>query len=499
MSDTESEARDSWYNHLDKFLTLGESHGENETSPCIFRVSPALLKEREDAYVPQIQHKECFNEEEKNLIKIEMENLWTQMERKFQERDIEKCYDKYTYYASKFLGGMMVKDACFFLEFFRCLYNESEGDYENILESFFPKFGSKFNPSMRSDIMKDLIKLENQIPLFVLEEVLSMEKGDDLQKAKSSLQVLLKAVFHEIYYRPFDYCAEGESPRQRHILDIYYCCCLGDEEPLEKKKRAEEPQGEKQKAEEHWISLGNSKEDSRKHKSERKKVPSAFRLENGGVKIQASGEIVQDIRFVGKTLHIPPIQLDSDSEIFIRNLVALEVYAPYSPLKRMTAFVQFMNELCPTEKGAAVLREKGVIFGNLEKHSEVTRLFSLCKQSHSLSSCHPIQITRKKLIKYYSRKSRIAAAEAWNEFQKTYFSKPWLLIGGIGATIILILTAVQMKGRKFYTERKSTNEAISTFFDNLKEHNRIQKMVDGGYNQKDLQMPWVDAVEVIMR
>ncbi|GLJ28927.1 hypothetical protein SUGI_0570540 [Cryptomeria japonica] len=312
MSDTESEARDSWYNHLDKFLTLGESHGsEIFKEEAVSRVLVRILLSK-----GQIQHKECFNEEEKNLIKIEMENLWTQMERKFQERDIEKCYDKYTYYAN--------------------------------------------------------------------------------------------------------------------------------EEPLEKKKRAEEPQGEKQKAEEHWISLGNSKEDSRKHKSERKKVPSAFRLENGGVKIQASGEIVQDIRFVGKTLHIPPIQLDSDSEIFIRNLVALEVYAPYSPLKRMTAFVQFMNELCPTEKGAAVLREKGVIFGNLEKHSEVTRLFSLCKQSHSLSSCHPIQITRKKLIKYYSRKSRIAAAEAWNEFQKTYFSKPWLLIGGIGATIILILTAVQV-------------------------------------------------------
>ncbi|GLJ28919.1 hypothetical protein SUGI_0570350 [Cryptomeria japonica] len=108
----------------------------------------------------------------------------------------------------------------------------------------------------------------------------------------------------------------------------------------------------------------------------------------------------------------------------------------------MTTFAHFMNELCQTDNGAAVMRENGVIVGNLWKNSEVTRLFSSCTQSHSLPSCYPIEVTRQKLMKYYSRKSRIAAAEAWNGFRKTYFSKSWFLIGGIWATIILILAAV---------------------------------------------------------
>ncbi|GLJ28917.1 hypothetical protein SUGI_0570320 [Cryptomeria japonica] len=478
--DASSMESDLWYNHVHKYVTLDECRpervgSENETSACMFRVSTALLKECEDAYVPQIVSigpyhygKEelrgmleikweavsrivvrillrkgsyrTSNEEEKDRFKEEMVNLSKQMVAKFGEKaddikqcyDIKQCCDRETNLTNDFLCSMMVPDACFILEFFRCLLNESVVDKEN-LERFFPKFGSKFNPVVRSEIMKDLIKLENQIPLFVLEEILAMEMGESLEIAQSELQILLKAVFHDIYYRPFDYVASGKSHRRNHILDIYYYCCLGDEVH----------QGERQKAQDHRIFLGNSMEDLKKQQSERHKVPSAVQLEKGGLKIRASGKI-QDLRFEGRTLHIPPIQLESDSEIFIRNLMALEVCSPHSPLRRMTAFVQFMNELCQTEKGAAVMRENGVIVVSLGQDSEVARLFSSCKQSRLLPSCHPIQRTRRKLIKFYSRKSRIAAAEAWNEFQKIYFSKPWFLIGGIGATIILILTAVQV-------------------------------------------------------
>ncbi|GLJ14410.1 hypothetical protein SUGI_0232830 [Cryptomeria japonica] len=487
--------RNEWCNDVHKYVTLEEIRPEsNETSPCILRVSEiesSLLKECEDAYLPQIvsigpyhARKEepdegdmeieeywemdikeeavsrvvvrillskgrystsGFNEEGKQRFKEEMRNLSKQMVTKFTERadDIKRCYHKATYYSNEYLGEMMVLDACFILEFFRCLFNESVGEIEN-LERFFPKFGSKFNPVERSKILKDLIKLENQIPLFVLEEVLSMEMRDSLEDAKSRLQVLLKAVFQKFYYRPFDYVASGESLRRNHILDVYYYYCLGDEGPQVENQSAEEAQEERQKAENLWIFLGSFTEDLKEHQFERLKVPSAVQLQNGGVKIQANGKRIQDIFFEGKTLNIPPIQLESDSEIFIRNLIALEMCSPYGSLKRMTAFAQFMNELCQTEKEASVMRENGVIVGNLWQHSEVTRLFSSCKQSHSLPTCYPIEVTREKLLKYYSRKSRIAVIEAWNEFRKTYFPKPWLVIGGIGATIILMLTAVQV-------------------------------------------------------
>lgn len=38
----------------------------------------------------------------------------------------------------------------------------------------------------------------------------------------------------------------------------------------------------------------------------------------------------------------------------------------------------------------------------------------------------------------------------------------------------------------FIENKKSAEQAISTFFDKKKEQNRVQKMADGGYNRKDL-------------
>ncbi|GLJ28918.1 hypothetical protein SUGI_0570340 [Cryptomeria japonica] len=165
---------------------------ENETSPCIFSASTALLKECEDAYVPQILSVGPIHFGKENLIgmeilktdvthtelirlvikahfpasildigKGEMENMFYIMMRKFNymEDEIRHLYDKTINTDKGFLCWMMFQDACFTLEFFRCLFDGSVGDCKN-LERFCHNFGSNFNPVVRSKIMKDLIKLE---------------------------------------------------------------------------------------------------------------------------------------------------------------------------------------------------------------------------------------------------------------------------------------------------------------------------------------------------
>lgn len=56
-----------------------------------------------------------------------------------------------------------------------------------------------------------------------------------------------------------------------------------------------------------------------------------------------------------------------------------------------------------------------------------------------------------------------------------------------------------MDSKKFYRERKATEEALSVFFDKQSERDRVRKMVDRGYNRKDLMMFWADMAKVILR
>ncbi|GLJ28928.1 hypothetical protein SUGI_0570550 [Cryptomeria japonica] len=362
------------------------------------------------------------------------------------------CYDKDMPYRLMeifdyhlVLSWLIARDACFILEFFRCFQETSD-----------PFLGLQSeNPVVISEIMKDLIKLENQIPLFVLEEVLAMEQVDaheevvameqvDAPEAvaapdeviameessrhkkapKSALQELLKVVFRGEYYGPFDYFPDKESPWQNHLLDIYYYYCLGEGNeygPLDRKE---------------------SKEVAESFK--KCKFPSAVELMNGGVQIKAKGGKVQDVGFRCRTLFIPPIKFDVDSEILIRNLIALEVCSTYLVSKSLTEYVQLMDELCQTEKGVSLMREKRIIIGDLRNPSRVIQLLNFTSLAQFQPTCFSFLLTKAELIKYYRRKYRVSSAVVWNEFWDAYVSKPWLVIGGIGATILLLLTGVQV-------------------------------------------------------
>ncbi|GLJ28909.1 hypothetical protein SUGI_0570190 [Cryptomeria japonica] len=295
---------------------------------------------------------------------------------RWREEDIKRCYDKGTPLRGEVLLWMVARDACFILEFFRNHLSGLQDDdifcrYDYVFRPMYhPIFGPQSeNPGVKSAIMKDLIKLDNQIPLFILHDVLDMEMRD----SRSS--------------------DGGQSS--------CFGCAPQQSENLQNPSQSKE-----------W----------------RVKVPSAVQLKNGGVKFKANGKNVVDIRFQGKTLTLPSLKLDVDSEIYIGNLVALENSSPYYKSKSMTSYIKFMYELCKTEKGVDVMREEGVLAGNLWQHSDAVRVFSLCKQSPLSRSQDLFEKTRRKLIKYCNRKFWTAAEILWNEFCNAYGSKPWLVV-----------------------------------------------------------------------
>ncbi|GLJ28930.1 hypothetical protein SUGI_0570600 [Cryptomeria japonica] len=486
-----------------------------EAPPCIFSISKALLEECKDAYVPQIvsigpchfgkEHLTGMERFKSDAVRREVLRIqfatdnsdfkFEQVIERIKSRgeEIKRCYDKGTQFNGEVLHWMVARDACFILEFFRNhLSGVQEDDYDgddddmsfkNDFEfppKLHPIFGKKSeNPGVKSEIKKDLIKLDNQIPLFVLEDILAMEMSDSPDRANAKLDKLLRTMFDKIYHRPFEFCGKTKSERRNHILDIYHHSCLGAvtaeneeetgnelklnvccpcftgsngvqcscfERPLQQSEKLRK-HIERKRSKPPSTAVGGSCENVKASKQRKEwwlKIPSAVELKNGGVKFLTNAREVTDIRYEGKTLTLVPLKLDVDSEVYIRNLIALEICSPDYKHKRMTAYCQFMYELCRTDKGVDVMRQKGVIIGNLWYSKRVTQLLSVSNLTISQPACKSIKETREKLSNCYKTRRSILLRSLWTEFWNAYGSKPWLVVGGFGATLVLCLTAIQV-------------------------------------------------------
>ncbi|KAK9078803.1 hypothetical protein SSX86_002861 [Deinandra increscens subsp. villosa] len=74
------------------------------------------------------------------------------------------------------------------------------------------------------------------------------------------------------------------------------------------------------------------------------------------------------------TLHLPIITLDDYSEVMLRNLLAYEM-ATSSSTKQLARYVDLMSGIVDSEADARLLRDKGIIKGSM-KDKEVANLFN---------------------------------------------------------------------------------------------------------------------------
>ncbi|GLJ25734.1 hypothetical protein SUGI_0492650 [Cryptomeria japonica] len=94
------------------------------------------------------------------------------------EWQIRSCYHKYLDFNEEALALLMALDAAFVLECLRFYAKQADKTSQEV-SSEVKQLGNVLDPSGRSAahnaIMKDLMMLENQIPLFVLRKLLEMQ------------------------------------------------------------------------------------------------------------------------------------------------------------------------------------------------------------------------------------------------------------------------------------------------------------------------------------
>lgn len=231
--------------------TLEEELEETiEVPVCIFSVPKALMVSDPESYTPQqvalgpyhYWRPELYEMQryklaaakrsQKQLQCLYFQNLVDQLI-EFEPR-IRACYHKYLDFNGETLAWMMGIDASFMLEFLQ-IYAIQEGKVITRVSSRMSHLvdhaGRK---SAHNTILRDMVMLENQIPLFVLRKMLEFQFSS-LEAADDMLLSMLVGLCKEL--SPFKLVEELPKipvPDCAHLLDfLYHMIVPKVEEPSE--------------------------------------------------------------------------------------------------------------------------------------------------------------------------------------------------------------------------------------------------------------------------
>nr|GEY19608.1 putative UPF0481 protein At3g02645 [Tanacetum cinerariifolium] len=115
-------------------------------------------------------------------------------------------------------------------------------------------------------------------------------------------------------------------------------------------------------------------------------IPSVMEMAKAGILFSPINGGISDISFDNKTstLSLPVINLDVNTEVYLRNLVAYEACVAAGPLV-VARYTELMNGIIDTEEDAKYLRERGIVLNYLKSDKEVADLWNGMSKSVKLT------------------------------------------------------------------------------------------------------------------
>ncbi|XP_057756574.1 putative UPF0481 protein At3g02645 [Arachis stenosperma] len=515
---------------LDEDLDYGD-----ELSVSIFNVPKTLMAIHQDSYIPQqvaigpyhYWRQELYEMEryklaaakrfQNQLQSLKLEHIVVQLIR-FEHR-IRGCYHKYLNVNGETLAWMMVVDAAFLLEFLQIFANHDGTMTIGVSSRMSHLLDYAGRKLAHNAILKDIVMLENQIPLFVLRKMLEF-KFSSLELADDMLFSMFIGLFKDL--SPFSPMEEEDYPQIlvsecAHLLDFLYEMIVPK---LEEQSDPAESEDRHKDGEHHenslvnyakqflfgvwkmvstlveasiscikmfltcrtmkvifrvpWTIISNlpgfgiikqpveylffnqDKEPTKKEENgnlssnnitnksplmEEITIPSVTELAKSGVSFIAANGNISTIRFdvKTKTLYLPKVGLDINTEVLLRNLVAYEASNSSGPLI-FTRYTELMNGIIDTEEDVKILREKGVILNHLKSDEEVANLWNGMSKSIKLTRVPLLDKAIEDVNQYYNGRVSI---KVW-KFVKVYVFGSWQFLTFLAAIFLLFLISLQV-------------------------------------------------------
>ncbi|XP_031253944.1 putative UPF0481 protein At3g02645 [Pistacia vera] len=529
--------QERWLNIVIKSI---ECKSANQRDVTIFLVPKTLMHNSPTSYVPQhisLGPNHCWRPELHDMegYKISAAKNFQQhlpggsfkyLVDKFVKKheEIRAHYQRFIYFKDDNLAWLMAVDTAFLIEFLQVIWLKKADKRDKIMkntpdqreisidggEDLFEdrqiisflvtgiKNVQKYTESTaaRDAILRDMMMLENQIPLILLEDTLHAlysSKGvasneEAPAKATSTLYKLLDAFLRKVF--PFEFLTDSKKPGvpQRndyhHLLHYMYDTILpdkshgqqaGDDDNTEddgvgdkQKPKSKSPHELKNKTCRllsgskdalsglklppkaslivkpvtcllQWGSYGLSKTESSGEDDSKPPeidIPSATELERAGVRFSPikKGKSFTDIKFDSKKaiFELPPITLDDNTEVVLRNLVAYEASNPSASLY-FTRYTELMNGIIDTVGDVKLLKEPGIIRNKMKSDEEAASMWNTMSRSLKKKKVKDLDAEIKSVNEYYNGKWKIKA----KKFMNNYVYEYWQFLTFVAAVLLL--------------------------------------------------------------
>ncbi|KAG6781317.1 hypothetical protein POTOM_014211 [Populus tomentosa] len=304
---------------------------------------------------------------------------------------------------SRFLQ-LMILDGCFMLEIIRpAKPDSSEYSADD------PVFSSHGRLCMIPHIQRDMLLLENQLPMLVLYRLVAVES--DGAKDEEWVNELIHNFFHPN-------ASASSLGKCLHVLDLYRKSLL-QRDPIKKKRRPREKRG-----------LPGVDNDI---------IRSATEINEAGIQFKKSkSKSLKEISFHRGVLELPVIVVDDTTEATFLNLMAFERFH-VGASNEVTSYVFFMDSIIDNERDVALLNSRGIIQNAIGSDKAVAKLFNSLSKDIALESNSNLQVVQMQVNAYCKK--------PWNAWRAnlihTYFRNPWAILSVIAALILFALTIAQ--------------------------------------------------------
>ncbi|CAL4980902.1 unnamed protein product [Urochloa decumbens] len=300
---------------------------------------------------------------------------------------------------------MMIVDGCFLLEVMRA----SGVDRWNAGHDYAPNdpvFSHHGVLYMVPYIRRDMLMLENQLPLLLLQKLVAVETGNPPND-----DVINKMVLK--FMSPSSRLPPAGSRLGLHPLDL---------------RRRSMLYGHYQ------ASRG-----SRDAPAETDIIRSAVELYEAGIRFKKSNsDSLHDIRFRHGVLTMPAVSVDDSTEYMFLNMMAFE-RLHVGAGNDVTAYIFFMDNIIDSAKDVALLSTSGVIQNAVGSDKAVAQLFNSISKDVVLEPESALDAVHRQVNAY--------CGKPWNMWRAnlihTYFRSPWAFMSLAAAVFLLVMTIMQ--------------------------------------------------------
>ncbi|XP_057773946.1 UPF0481 protein At3g47200-like [Salvia miltiorrhiza] len=350
-------------------------------------------------------------------------------------QDLMDAYDQlppHWHDTHKFLQ-LMIVDGCFILEILRAAapttqarpqpppppsapsHSQPQAHHQSPVRDYAandPIFSNHGKLYIVPYLKRDMLMLENQLPMPLLEKLVAVQNDRSLKDCKDLTKRILKFFQQNVPAKnlhEFNHCL--------HILDIYRRSLL-----------LEEPRGKKPERSSGHIHHGGDDI-----------IRSATELNEAGIRIKRSkSRSLKDITFHGGVLKLPLIVVDDALESLYLNLIAFERFHVGAG-NDLTSYIFFMDNIIDSSRDVSLLHSCGIIQNALGSDKAVAKLFNSLSKDITLDPDSSLDLVHKQVSAY--------CQQPWHQWRAnlmhTYFTNPWAILSVVAAIFLFALTIVQ--------------------------------------------------------